>query len=222
MKKNTKRERELERKVLRAEARTLASTATRQAQVHATLARRHAKVAAQFTRDAKRLRGARDPRREVISQVSSAWTKLLAQVAREHGAEAAGARSSSPRPKAKKKAPARSSSPKARRSSSSDRVAVAYQQMSEQDFAAEVKRLARLRSVAKFHRDRAFIASIYEHSRWAGHVPIDEFKTRLVIAHRAGRIRMTRADLVGAMDVDMVERSRTPYLSAEFHFVALD
>jgi hypothetical protein len=93
------------------------------------------------------------------------------------------------------------------------------------ELAAAVVRAARGPEVARFHDDRAFIGSIWEHMR--GQVPVggmslEDFKDQLVAAHRAGLLRMTRADLVGAMDSDEVQRSEATYLGATFHFVALD
>lgn len=45
---------------------------------------------------------------------------------------------------------------------------------------------------------------------------------RLVEAHRAGLMRLCRADLVIAMDPKMVEASEVRYLNAEFHLVDLE
>jgi hypothetical protein len=91
--------------------------------------------------------------------------------------------------------------------------------------AAAVMQAASAPPVARFHDDRAFIGSIWEYMR--GRPPIGDmslaaFKEQLVAAHRAGLLRMTRADLVAAMDVDEVQRSEATYLGATFHFVALD
>jgi hypothetical protein len=89
--------------------------------------------------------------------------------------------------------------------------------------ASMIKRAARAPDVERFH-DRAFIASIYDHLERAGVIDIslDHFKRQLVQLHRAGLLRLTRADLVGAMDPDLVERSEAKYQDATFHFVALD
>jgi hypothetical protein len=85
-------------------------------------------------------------------------------------------------------------------------------------FARKVQQLADTSpDVARFYDDRSFIASVYDAGSWAE--TLDQFKARLVEAHRAGKLRLTRADLVGAMDPTLVERSETGYLSATFHFV---
>jgi hypothetical protein len=92
--------------------------------------------------------------------------------------------------------------------------------LSDEGFAALVKRIARMPATAKFYEDRAFIASVYEHGRWG--VPLEEFKDRLIKVHRAGLLRLTRADLVGAMDTNMVQLSEARYMGATFHFVAIE
>ena len=38
-------------------------------------------------------------------------------------------------------------------------------------------------------------------------------------AHRQGELRLARADLVAAMDPELVARSEIGYLNATFHFV---
>jgi hypothetical protein len=93
------------------------------------------------------------------------------------------------------------------------------------DFAAAVRDAARGPSVVRFHDDRAFIASVWEQMRGRrpiGDMPLAEFKQRLVAAHQRRLLRITRADLVGAMDPSEVERSEARYQDATFHFVALD
>ena len=58
--------------------------------------------------------------------------------------------------------------------------------------------------------DRAFIGSLWEYMRGrapVGAMALADFKQQLVAAHRAGLLRITRADLVGAMDPAEVELS---------------
>jgi hypothetical protein len=93
------------------------------------------------------------------------------------------------------------------------------------DFAAAVRAAARSPNVTRFHDDRAFIGSIWEqmHERnLLRDMTLDEFKQRLIQAHRDGLLRITRADLVSAMDPEEVERSEARYQDATFHFVALE
>lgn len=93
-----------------------------------------------------------------------------------------------------------------------------------ESFAAAVMEAARRPGVSRFHDDRAFIGSIWEHMRGRAPVfamPLAEFKEKLVTAHRQRLLRMSRADLVQAMDPAEVERSEARYMNATFHFVAL-
>lgn len=93
-----------------------------------------------------------------------------------------------------------------------------------ESFAAAVMETARGPGVARFHDDRAFIGSIWEHMHGRAPVfamPLAEFKEKLVTAHRQRLLRMSRADLVQAMDPAEVERSEARYMNATFHFVAL-
>jgi hypothetical protein len=117
---------------------------------------------------------------------------------------------------------------KARKTSSSpsnDNAPRSVLQPSLADFAAAVRAAARRPTVTRFHDDRAFIGSVWEHmleDGQAGGMSLAEFKSRLIAAHRGGLLRITRADLVGAMDPDELERSEARYQDATFHFVALE
>jgi hypothetical protein len=75
----------------------------------------------------------------------------------------------------------------------------------------------------KFYGEKAYIGSVIEHARNAGHIPGHvsdaEVKTKLVDAHRKGLLHLSRADLVGAMPLGEVQRSETTYQNASFHFV---
>ena len=57
--------------------------------------------------------------------------------------------------------------------------------------------------------------------RWAA-LSLDDFKTRLVAAHRAGELQLARADLVAAMDPALVAASEIAVDGASFHFVIDD
>lgn len=95
----------------------------------------------------------------------------------------------------------------------------------DKDLAAAVRKAGHAADVVRFHSDRAFIASIYEHMRkrgLLGGMTLDQFKQRLIELHRARLLRLTRADLVGRMPRAEVDRSEARYLDATFHFVALD
>jgi hypothetical protein len=122
----------------------------------------------------------------------------------------------------------RTSVAKARKTPSSpanDNTPSRVAQPSLADFAAAVRAAAHMPTVTRFHDDRAFIGSVWEHMQEDGQVAgmsLAEFKSRLIAAHRDGLLRITRADLVGAMDPDEVERSEARYQDATFHFVALE
>jgi hypothetical protein len=93
------------------------------------------------------------------------------------------------------------------------------------DFAQAVGDAARSPEVRRFHGDRAFIGSVWEHMRASnliGEMSLDEFKNNLVSAHRKQLIEIVRADLVGAMDPNEVRRSEARYDNATYHFVALN
>lgn len=77
-------------------------------------------------------------------------------------------------------------------------------------------------AVIRYHEDRAFLASVWDHMPPAQRGTLEAFKQRAIEAHRARLIRMSRADLVQAMPPELVERSEARYLSAQFHFVAVD
>lgn len=73
-----------------------------------------------------------------------------------------------------------------------------------------------------FGRRKVFISAIWETLRatpaWAS-LELDDFKARLVAAHRRGELVLARADLVAAMDQALVDASETQTDGATFHFV---
>jgi hypothetical protein len=92
-------------------------------------------------------------------------------------------------------------------------------------FARAVKDAARSPRVLRYDADRAFIGSVWENMRGrspVGDMSLADFKDQLIQAHRERLLRITRADLVQAMDPEEVQRSEARYQNATFHFVALD
>jgi hypothetical protein len=93
-------------------------------------------------------------------------------------------------------------------------------------FAEAVKALARTSPASdRFHDNKVFIAAIWRASQREYGFPrmsLLEFKTRLVEANRASLLRLSRADLVQAMDPARVAESETQFLNAIFHFVLLE
>jgi hypothetical protein len=93
-------------------------------------------------------------------------------------------------------------------------------------FAETVKALARTSPPEdRFGDNKVFIAAVWRASQREAGFPrmsLPEFKGRLVEANREGRLRLSRADLVQAMDPNRVAESETHYLNATFHFVLVE
>ena len=91
-------------------------------------------------------------------------------------------------------------------------------------FAAEVNRVARQIGDGWLGSRRAFIARVHEKMqescRLAG--SIEEFKTRLVEAHREGRVTLVYADLRDRASLADVQRSAVRYKNMEWHFVRVE
>lgn len=91
-----------------------------------------------------------------------------------------------------------------------------------QDFVARVHDAAVAPETARFGDKKAFIASVFDtYSRRTGHADWAAFQHGLLEAHRAGQLRLARADLIPAMDRTLVDRSELSYQNATFHFVEL-
>lgn len=85
-----------------------------------------------------------------------------------------------------------------------------------------------VRSAARDARDgvfgdrKVFISSVWQALRamppWS-QLDLDEFKARLVSAHRQRQLVLARADLVAAMDPTLVAASETRTDGATFHFI---
>lgn len=94
--------------------------------------------------------------------------------------------------------------------------------LSLQGFAERVVREARRTREGRFGERKVFISHLAR--RVAPLFDLDErsFKAKLVEAHRAGLLTLSRADLVGAMSPEAVAASETTYLGATFHFVVAE
>jgi uncharacterized protein (DUF2267 family) len=93
-------------------------------------------------------------------------------------------------------------------------------------FAATVRELA-TKSPPKdrFHDNKVFIVALWRAIQREPNFPrlsLPEFKERLVEANSQNLLRLSRADLVQAMDPQLVADSETTYLNATFHFVLLE
>lgn len=89
-------------------------------------------------------------------------------------------------------------------------------------FAADVQSIARATRSGVLGDRKVFISSVWDelrrHPTWSA-LTLDEFKTRLVRAHRDGDVELARADLVGALDPRLVSASETTADGTSFHFI---
>jgi len=89
-------------------------------------------------------------------------------------------------------------------------------------FVEQVARVARDLRTGVFGERKVFISAVWDHlrrdPRWST-LSLDDFKQRLVTAHRAGDLVLARADLVAAMDPAIVTASETAGDGAQFHFI---
>lgn len=89
-------------------------------------------------------------------------------------------------------------------------------------FASTAMCYARSSDVVLFGDRKAFICTVLE--AWFMDSPATcprraEFGPLLFAAHQAGLLVLTRADLVGAMDQELVEWSEVKVPGATFHFI---
>lgn len=95
----------------------------------------------------------------------------------------------------------------------------------EEALVDAVRRAVRDPATPRYSPRDAYIAGVYDalaaHPARRG-LSLADFKARLVEAHRAGLLHLARADLVAAMDPELVARSETHYLNATFHFIVTD
>jgi len=71
---------------------------------------------------------------------------------------------------------------------------------------------------------KVFISDVYQQIVDDGRddgMTLDEFKHELVKLHKAGQLKLSRADLVAAMPAERVEASETDANGATFHFVTI-
>ncbi len=87
-------------------------------------------------------------------------------------------------------------------------------------FAEQVLAAASDPRTKRFGDNKAFIASVFDsYKRQHDGESFREFGSRLVEAHLEGALRLARADLVPAMDRELVDRSELNYENATFHFL---
>lgn len=91
-------------------------------------------------------------------------------------------------------------------------------------FAAEVNRVARLIGEGWLGSRRAFIARVFDKVGEASRSPlaIEDFKQRLLEAHREGTVVLVYADLRDRASLPDVQRSAVRYKNMEWHFVRVE
>jgi hypothetical protein len=103
--------------------------------------------------------------------------------------------------------------------------AVAARDCGLPNFAETISRTARNSQTGRFGDNKVFISQIWRafqaRDDFDG-LSLQEFKERLVEAHRRRLLELSRADLVERMDPREVAESETKYLDATFHFVRVD
>jgi hypothetical protein len=89
-------------------------------------------------------------------------------------------------------------------------------------FANDVRVAAAAVRDGWFGDRKVFVSAVWSalrvNPRW-GALALDGFKQRLVAAHRAGALVLARADLVAAMDPELVAASEIVTDGASFHFL---
>lgn len=91
-------------------------------------------------------------------------------------------------------------------------------------FAERVMEAARSSPTGRWHDGQVFISHVwaqYQEQNDDG-MRLEDFQRRLVEAHQARLLRLSRADLVEAMPRNDVNASEVGYLSTRFHFVDLE
>ncbi len=89
-------------------------------------------------------------------------------------------------------------------------------------FVDEVKHVARSANDGVFGERKVFIAAAWHGLRLRpgyASLTLDDFKARLLRAHRTGELVLARADLVAAMNPELVAASEMVVDGATFHFV---
>jgi hypothetical protein len=89
-------------------------------------------------------------------------------------------------------------------------------------FAERVRAAARHCSSGRFGADKVFISHVWRQMRGdLDGMDLASFKRRLAEANHTHLLRLSRADLVEAMEPRDVEESQTEYLHAQFHFIRI-
>jgi len=87
-------------------------------------------------------------------------------------------------------------------------------------FAAKALAVAKSPQSKKYYEEHVFISSVKD--RGFPRMERSKFDAMLIEAHQSRLLRLSRADLVGAMDPELVRQSEVRFQSAEFHFIVID
>lgn len=101
----------------------------------------------------------------------------------------------------------------------------AFEAFDLEAFAADVVSAARACETGRFGDNKVFISHVWRQVQGEPRFRAfgeDEFKAKLVEANRAGRLALSRADLVQFMDPVDVRESETSYMTATFHFIRIE
>ncbi len=82
--------------------------------------------------------------------------------------------------------------------------------------------LPRIGTDGRFGSEKVFVSAVWrglETERRLPAMTLESFKRNLVQAMRAGKLRLARADLIGAMDAKLVSESEISDAGSTFHFV---
>jgi DNA-directed RNA polymerase specialized sigma24 family protein len=85
---------------------------------------------------------------------------------------------------------------------------------------ADLQRVADETRTGAFGKNKVMVSHAWEQAKKEyPSLTLDEFKQALLEAHRAGHLQLSRADLVGAMNLEDVAKSEIPYLNATWHLI---
>jgi len=91
------------------------------------------------------------------------------------------------------------------------------------EFLSEIFSLIHDEDIKRFGKYKIFLASLFDvvnkYRVKEDKLSWEKFAENLLKLHLDSKIELVRADLVTAMDTDLVERSEIPYETTTFHFL---
>ena len=79
--------------------------------------------------------------------------------------------------------------------------------------------IRRVPASGRFGKQKVFISALWDRVGSKIAMSLPQFKAWLIAANRNRQLDLARADLVGAMDQDLVSKSEIDHMGATFHFV---